>query len=581
MPTSHYKAEDVKNNLSRAAMYVAEEGDVKYIVTNTLLQNTETDFDQWTESYLKARRNRMAKECPQCKMVTAPVSGQGWTGRTYTVVDGTGLKIPFALFARSNNQSELVSLAVSANCSQAKAKAFFESLVIDNDKIAVVESKSPLANNPLAESLIVDTTSDGRKWLLGAHKRTQGFAMLQRFPEGEDPKDPKEFIMTTFRFSHDAGGSAHKMATALAESAKKRGPVVQFRTIKDETDDCICDWVEMSLPPQYSLVRAVTGPTGNHILIYTGRKAILVPSERAKFVSIISAAKLSNTPLLVQPLPAQDSPAQSAGSSFEKDKAAAEKGVAAAQYNLGVMYENGDGVAKNQAEAAKWYEKAAGQGFGMAQYNLAVMYSEGRGVARSDDTAAKWCQKAAEQGIARAEVWLGDCYDQGRGVGKDQAKAVTWYQRAAGKNDPTGISNLAFAYAKGIGIAQDEPLALTLWRKAAAKGHMESQFNLASMLARGRGGPQNETEAAKWFRSAAEQGHAVAQSTLGSMYATGSGVTKDDVEAVKWYRKAADQGVAEAQYNLGIMLSNGDGVRKDQAAANIWFDRAKKNGFDP
>ena len=58
----------------------------------------------------------------------------------------------------------------------------------------------------------------------------------------------------------------------------------------------------------------------------------------------------------------------------------AEQGDAEAQYNLGVMYANGEGVPKDDAEALKWYRKAAEQGFAKAQLNLGVMYTNGEGV---------------------------------------------------------------------------------------------------------------------------------------------------------------------------------------------------------
>ena len=41
---------------------------------------------------------------------------------------------------------------------------------------------------------------------------------------------------------------------------------------------------------------------------------------------------------------------------------AAEQGNVIAQYNLGVCYQYGNGVPKNQAEAINWYKKAAKQG---------------------------------------------------------------------------------------------------------------------------------------------------------------------------------------------------------------------------
>ena len=58
----------------------------------------------------------------------------------------------------------------------------------------------------------------------------------------------------------------------------------------------------------------------------------------------------------------------------------AEQGDAQAQYNLGIMYDNGQGVPQDDAEAVKWYRKAAEQGIAKAQYNLGVMYANGRGV---------------------------------------------------------------------------------------------------------------------------------------------------------------------------------------------------------
>ena len=49
-----------------------------------------------------------------------------------------------------------------------------------------------------------------------------------------------------------------------------------------------------------------------------------------------------------------------------------------AQYNLGIMYYNGQGVPQDYAEAAKWFRLAAEQGDVSAQYNLGVMYDNGK-----------------------------------------------------------------------------------------------------------------------------------------------------------------------------------------------------------
>ena len=97
-------------------------------------------------------------------------------------------------------------------------------------------------------------------------------------------------------------------------------------------------------------------------------------------------------------------------------KDAAEKGDAAAQYNLGLMYDQGEGVQQDYDSARAWFEKAAEQGLAAAQYNLGVMYLQGEGVQQDYDSARAWFEKAAEQGLADAQYQLGVMYPQGEGV---------------------------------------------------------------------------------------------------------------------------------------------------------------------
>src|SRR6266487_1342423 len=82
---------------------------------------------------------------------------------------------------------------------------------------------------------------------------------------------------------------------------------------------------------------------------------------------------------------------------IEEVKAKAEAGDAESEVELGLRYEHGKGVAKDQAEAVKWYRKAAEQNLAAAQYNLGVCYDKGAGVAIDHTEAAKWYRKAAEQ----------------------------------------------------------------------------------------------------------------------------------------------------------------------------------------
>ena len=68
----------------------------------------------------------------------------------------------------------------------------------------------------------------------------------------------------------------------------------------------------------------------------------------------------------------------------------AEQGDATAQFNLGGMYELGEGVLQDNAEAVKWYRLAAEQGDARAQSNLGGMYANGEGVLQDNQLAHMW-----------------------------------------------------------------------------------------------------------------------------------------------------------------------------------------------
>jgi len=116
---------------------------------------------------------------------------------------------------------------------------------------------------------------------------------------------------------------------------------------------------------------------------------------------------------------------------FEKWLKLAEQGDVYAQTSLGVMYRNGEGVPKNDAEAVKWFRKAVEQGYAGAQFNLGLMLDNGRGVPKNYDEAFKWYRKAAERGHADAQYNLGNMYHNGSGVPVNKAKAIKWWLKAA------------------------------------------------------------------------------------------------------------------------------------------------------
>ena len=119
-------------------------------------------------------------------------------------------------------------------------------------------------------------------------------------------------------------------------------------------------------------------------------------------------------------------------------KSLADQGHAYAQYNLGWMYANGEGVPEDDAEAARWYRLAADQGDADAQHNLGVMYYNGEGVPEDDAEAARWFRLAADQGDADAQHNLGVMYYDGEGVLQDNVTAHMWFNIAGANGAEDG-----------------------------------------------------------------------------------------------------------------------------------------------
>ncbi len=108
----------------------------------------------------------------------------------------------------------------------------------------------------------------------------------------------------------------------------------------------------------------------------------------------------------------------------------AEHGDAKAQWMLGHMYDDGNGVPQNYKEAEKWYRLAAEQNDDSAQLNLGTMYENGKGVPQDYKEAVKWYRLAAVQGNSltnSAAQWaLGTMYIKGKGVPQDYVLSHMW-----------------------------------------------------------------------------------------------------------------------------------------------------------
>lgn len=127
---------------------------------------------------------------------------------------------------------------------------------------------------------------------------------------------------------------------------------------------------------------------------------------------------------------------------IDRTRPLAEKGDASAQYNMGVLYDQGYGVNKNVDTARQWYLKAANQHFAKAEHNLGIIYKSGKGVEADATEAAHWFRRAAKDGEPAAQNNLAVMYVRGDGVPQDMGAAARWAAKAAASGNQSAIENL-------------------------------------------------------------------------------------------------------------------------------------------
>jgi uncharacterized protein len=170
-------------------------------------------------------------------------------------------------------------------------------------------------------------------------------------------------------------------------------------------------------------------------------------------------------------------------------------------------YQRGD-----HAVAMRLYHPLAEEGYAHAQYTLGLMYHNGQGVPQDHAEALKWLRKAADQEYAKAQDGLGFIYQGGDGVPQDYAEALKWFRRAADQGMADAQYNLGFMYQNGQGVPQDYAEALKWWRKAANQGMAKAQLALGAMMYfAGRGVPKDIVRAHMWVNLAASRDYPDAQ----------------------------------------------------------------------
>lgn len=246
----------------------------------------------------------------------------------------------------------------------------------------------------------------------------------------------------------------------------------------------------------------------------------------------------------------------------------AEKGDAAAQMLAAEIYARGLGVARDVAEATRWYMAAAEKGDPEAQLQAALILLGDKPLdrANANRTEALAMLKAAagrKHPVAAfnlAQIILADKPGQ-----TGATEALPLFELAAAGNVPDAHYALARFYQTGAGGAPLDNTKALAALLAAAKGGLDTaQLDLATALADGTLAPRDYKAAFVWMKAAAERGNIIAALRLAKLYYFGLGVEGDTVAAAAWYVKAKRAGLTDDA--LEDML---DGLTDEERATAI------------
>lgn len=225
--------------------------------------------------------------------------------------------------------------------------------------------------------------------------------------------------------------------------------------------------------------------------------------------------------------------------------ALADQGHREARYRVAVLQLR----AGKLPEAIQRLDKAVEHEDARAMVDLGQLYEQGRGVAKDANRALALYEQAAPQSTwakARAGTMsMGDL-----GVPRDDAKARRWLALAAAEDEPSAHNNLGWMDENGRGGPVDYRSARDHYL-AALDQAPQARGNLERLYQRELGTPGDPAQAAAWYRAGAIAGIATAQWRLGRLYQQGRGVPADETEALRWFDAAASQGHPAAGQDAG------------------------------
>jgi uncharacterized protein len=178
------------------------------------------------------------------------------------------------------------------------------------------------------------------------------------------------------------------------------------------------------------------------------------------------------------------------------------------------LYQLGRAYAANRQmpEAIAAWRKAADKGSTSAMVELGVLYGTGAGVARDEAQARKLFERAAEAGNPRGVSNLA-ALGGGGGASSDPARARELLAKTAETNAEAQYQ-LGLMMAEGTGGARDDVGARALFEKAAAQNHAGALERMGAFAQEGRGGPKDSDAAKGYYQRAAALGDEDAKKAL-------------------------------------------------------------------
>jgi TPR repeat protein len=152
---------------------------------------------------------------------------------------------------------------------------------------------------------------------------------------------------------------------------------------------------------------------------------------------------------------------------------ASDKGSTSAMVELGVLYGTGAGIARDEAQARKLFERAAEAGNPRGVSNLAAL-GGGAGATADPARARELLSKAAETN-AEAQYQLGMMLAEGNGGSRDDAAARALFEKAAAQNHPAALERMGAFSQEGRGGPKDSDAAKAYYQRAAALGDEDAK----------------------------------------------------------------------------------------------------------